>query len=187
MCMLIVEPNIPGYFLPLDGSFFLEVDGEFFMSFLRSIHLAYVKDVDVKGIQAYRFAPPRDVLMTPKENPTNAGFCVPAGDCLGTGVLKVSVCREGWCTALLPPPLCPRVNCHRAWPSYPPPTPLWSEQTNPMSQSTTMTHRLESDIPTVWACQIFTQYMDQLLTVLTVCEGDLSILWRSSSGVWLPR
>uniref|UniRef100_A0A3Q1CNL2 Scavenger receptor class B, member 2a n=1 Tax=Amphiprion ocellaris TaxID=80972 RepID=A0A3Q1CNL2_AMPOC len=61
----------------------------------RSIHLAYVKDVEVKGIQAYRFAPPSDVLMSPKDNPTNAGFCVPAGDCLGTGVLKVSVCREG--------------------------------------------------------------------------------------------
>ncbi|XP_017267884.1 lysosome membrane protein 2a isoform X2 [Kryptolebias marmoratus] len=61
----------------------------------RSIHLAYVKDVEVKGIQAYRFAPPSDVLMNPKNNPTNAGFCVPAGECLGTGVLKVSVCREG--------------------------------------------------------------------------------------------
>ncbi|XP_042276486.1 lysosome membrane protein 2a isoform X1 [Thunnus thynnus] len=61
----------------------------------RSIHLAYVEDVDVKGIQAYRFAPPSDVLMSPKDNPSNAGFCVPAGDCLGTGVLKVSVCREG--------------------------------------------------------------------------------------------
>ncbi|KAM9811160.1 lysosome membrane protein 2a [Neosynchiropus ocellatus] len=61
----------------------------------RSIHLAYVEDVEVKGIQAYRFAPPSDVLMSPKENPANEGFCVPAGDCLGTGVLKVSVCREG--------------------------------------------------------------------------------------------
>ncbi|KAI3372622.1 hypothetical protein L3Q82_023096 [Scortum barcoo] len=61
----------------------------------RSIHLAYVEDVEVKGIQAYRFAPPSDVLMSPKDNPSNAGFCVPAGDCLGTGVLKVSVCREG--------------------------------------------------------------------------------------------
>ena len=54
-----------------------------------------MKDVDVKGIQAYRFAPPADVLMNPTDNPANQGFCVPAGDCLGTGVLKVSVCREG--------------------------------------------------------------------------------------------
>ncbi|XP_062237527.1 lysosome membrane protein 2a isoform X2 [Platichthys flesus] len=61
----------------------------------RSIHLAYVKDVEVKGIQAFRFAPPNDVLMSPTDNPSNEGFCVPAGDCLGTGVLKVSVCREG--------------------------------------------------------------------------------------------
>ncbi|XP_061836365.1 lysosome membrane protein 2a isoform X2 [Nerophis lumbriciformis] len=61
----------------------------------RSIHLAYVKDVEVKGIQAYRFAPPEDVLMSPDNNPANEGFCVPAGECLGTGVLKVSVCRQG--------------------------------------------------------------------------------------------
>lgn len=61
----------------------------------RSIHLSYVKDVEVKGIQAYRFAPPADVLMSPVDNPANEGFCVPAGHCLGTGVLKVSVCRQG--------------------------------------------------------------------------------------------
>ena len=70
-------------------------------SFCRSIHLAYVEDVEVKGIQAYRFAPPNDVLMSPKDNPTNEGFCVPKGDCLGTGVLKVSVCREGTSASLL--------------------------------------------------------------------------------------
>ncbi|KAL7836682.1 hypothetical protein AOLI_G00279660 [Acnodon oligacanthus] len=61
----------------------------------RSIHLAYVNDTEVKGIPAFRFAPPPDVLAAPDENPNNAGFCVPAGDCLGKGVLKVSVCREG--------------------------------------------------------------------------------------------
>ncbi|CAL8263136.1 unnamed protein product [Boreogadus saida] len=61
----------------------------------RSIHMGYVQDVEVKGIQAFRFAPPADVLMNPTDNPANQGFCVPAGDCLGTGVLKVSVCREG--------------------------------------------------------------------------------------------
>lgn len=61
----------------------------------RSIHLGYVKDEEVKGIPAFRFAPPSDVLAPPQENPANAGFCVPAGDCLGKGVLKVSVCRDG--------------------------------------------------------------------------------------------
>ncbi|XP_026858659.2 lysosome membrane protein 2a isoform X2 [Electrophorus electricus] len=61
----------------------------------RSIHLSYVKDIEVKGIPAYRFAPPADVLAAPDDNPSNAGFCVPVGDCLGKGVLKVSVCRQG--------------------------------------------------------------------------------------------
>lgn len=79
------------------------------LAHLRSIHLAYVEDVEVKGIQAYRFAPPNDVLMSPKNNPANEGFCVPAGDCLGTGVLKVSVCREGELVPKFPPALflCP--------------------------------------------------------------------------------
>ncbi len=61
----------------------------------RSIHLAYVADKEVKGIPAFRFAPPSDVLAPPDVNPSNAGFCVPTGDCLGKGVLKVSVCRQG--------------------------------------------------------------------------------------------
>ncbi|XP_023659032.1 lysosome membrane protein 2a isoform X1 [Paramormyrops kingsleyae] len=61
----------------------------------RSIHLGYVEDVVVEGISAYRFAPPMDVLASPQDNPANAGFCVPANDCLSRGVLKVSVCREG--------------------------------------------------------------------------------------------
>lgn len=61
----------------------------------RSIHLGYVGDTEVKGIPAFRFAPPSDVLAPPDVNPNNAGFCVPAGDCLGKGVLKVSVCRQG--------------------------------------------------------------------------------------------
>ncbi|KAL4617317.1 lysosome membrane protein 2-like [Arapaima gigas] len=60
----------------------------------RSIHVTFLKDVEVKGIPAYRFAPPRDVLASSAENPANAGFCLPAGNCLGTGVLKVSICRK---------------------------------------------------------------------------------------------
>ncbi|XP_066567006.1 lysosome membrane protein 2a isoform X2 [Amia ocellicauda] len=61
----------------------------------RSIHLNFEKDVEVKGIPAYRFSPPPEVLASPEDNPANAGFCVPAGECLGAGVLKVSVCRKG--------------------------------------------------------------------------------------------
>lgn len=92
-------------------------------SFLRSIHLAYVEDVEVKGIQAYRFAPPSDVLMNPKDNPTNAGFCVPAGDCLGTGVLKVSVCREGMGLPRSPPQLAQSLTQLPTTPSFPLMTP----------------------------------------------------------------
>uniref|UniRef100_A0A668UJH0 Scavenger receptor class B, member 2a n=1 Tax=Oreochromis aureus TaxID=47969 RepID=A0A668UJH0_OREAU len=58
----------------------------------RFIHLAYVEEVEVKGIQAYRFAPRGNVLTSPQNNPANPTNCVPAGECLGTGVLKV---REG--------------------------------------------------------------------------------------------
>ncbi|KAG5834634.1 hypothetical protein ANANG_G00263520 [Anguilla anguilla] len=61
----------------------------------RSIYMKFVKDVEIKGIPAYRFAPPRDVLASQEENPANAGFCVPPGQCLGTGVLDVSMCRKG--------------------------------------------------------------------------------------------
>ncbi|XP_023684494.2 lysosome membrane protein 2-like [Paramormyrops kingsleyae] len=61
----------------------------------RSIYMEYIEDVEVKGIPAYRFAPPREVLASAEENPANAGFCVTTGNCLGTGVLDVSVCRDG--------------------------------------------------------------------------------------------
>ncbi|KAG9354110.1 hypothetical protein JZ751_012234 [Albula glossodonta] len=61
----------------------------------RSIYMKFVKDVEIKGIPAFRFAPPRDVLASKEENPANAGFCVPPDECLGTGVLRVSVCRKG--------------------------------------------------------------------------------------------
>ncbi|XP_061119319.1 lysosome membrane protein 2-like [Conger conger] len=61
----------------------------------RSIYVTFVKEVEIKGIPAYRFAPPRDVLASHEENPANEGFCVPAGNCLGTGVLQVKECRKG--------------------------------------------------------------------------------------------
>ncbi|KAJ8261387.1 hypothetical protein COCON_G00171100 [Conger conger] len=61
----------------------------------RSIYVTFVKEVEIKGIPAYRFAPPRDVLASHEENPANEGFCVPAGNCLGTGVLRVNECRKG--------------------------------------------------------------------------------------------
>lgn len=57
----------------------------------------FEKDVEVKGIPAYRFTPPRSVLASKEENPDNEGFCVTPQECLGTGLLKVSPCRKGKC------------------------------------------------------------------------------------------
>lgn len=63
----------------------------------RSIYMEFEKDVEVKGIPAYRFTPPRSVLASKEENPANEGFCVSPQECLGTGLLKVSPCRKGKC------------------------------------------------------------------------------------------
>ncbi|XP_057674798.1 lysosome membrane protein 2-like [Corythoichthys intestinalis] len=61
----------------------------------RSIYMEFEKDVEVRGIPAYRFTPPRSVLASKEENPANEGFCVTPKECLGTGLLKVSPCRKG--------------------------------------------------------------------------------------------
>uniref|UniRef100_A0A1A8HEK3 Scavenger receptor class B, member 2 n=1 Tax=Nothobranchius korthausae TaxID=1143690 RepID=A0A1A8HEK3_9TELE len=61
----------------------------------RSVYALYTKDVKVKGILGYRFVPPDEVFANLTVNPANTGFCVPAGDCLGSGLLNVSVCKQG--------------------------------------------------------------------------------------------
>ncbi|KAJ0013015.1 hypothetical protein NQD34_017349 [Periophthalmus magnuspinnatus] len=61
----------------------------------RTIYMEFEKDVEVRGIPAYRFTPPRSVLASKEENPDNEGFCVSPQECLGTGLLKVSPCRKG--------------------------------------------------------------------------------------------
>ncbi|XP_035246443.1 lysosome membrane protein 2c [Anguilla anguilla] len=61
----------------------------------RSIYAQYEKDVSVLGIPAYRFVPPSEVFANHTLNPANAGFCVPAGNCLASGLLNVSVCKQG--------------------------------------------------------------------------------------------
>ncbi|XP_071321536.1 lysosome membrane protein 2c [Trachinotus anak] len=61
----------------------------------RSLYALYEGDVTVKGIPGYRFVPPSEVFANLTVNPANAGFCVPAGNCLGSGVLNVSVCKQG--------------------------------------------------------------------------------------------
>ncbi|XP_067278854.1 lysosome membrane protein 2-like isoform X2 [Pseudorasbora parva] len=61
----------------------------------RSIHMRFEKEVEVKGIPAYRFTPPRAALASGKNNPENEGFCVTPNKCLDDGVLDVSACRKG--------------------------------------------------------------------------------------------
>ncbi|KAM8829071.1 lysosome membrane protein 2c isoform 1-T1 [Spinachia spinachia] len=61
----------------------------------RSLYALYEEDVTVKGIPAYRFSPPSEVFANHTVNPANAGFCVPIGNCLGSGVLNVSPCKRG--------------------------------------------------------------------------------------------
>ncbi|KAM9820488.1 lysosome membrane protein 2c [Neosynchiropus ocellatus] len=61
----------------------------------RSLYALYEQDVTVKGIPGYRFVPPGEVFANLTVNPANAGFCVPAGNCLGSGVLNVSACKQG--------------------------------------------------------------------------------------------
>ncbi|XP_007895114.2 lysosome membrane protein 2c [Callorhinchus milii] len=68
----------------------------FFSSDLcRSLYATFEKELDVKGIPAYRFVPPSEVFANDTINPANVGFCIPSGHCLGSGVLNVSVCRKG--------------------------------------------------------------------------------------------
>ncbi|XP_054468024.1 lysosome membrane protein 2c [Anoplopoma fimbria] len=61
----------------------------------RSLYALYEEDVTVKGIPGYRFSPPSEVFANKTLNPANAGFCVPADNCLGSGVLNVSPCKQG--------------------------------------------------------------------------------------------
>lgn len=46
----------------------------------------------MKGLPAYRFSPPGEVFAN---TTANAGFCVPPRNCPGSGLLDVSVCKEG--------------------------------------------------------------------------------------------
>lgn len=49
----------------------------------------------VQGVPALRFRVPEEILAN---NSANAGFCLPEGNCLGSGVLNVSVCKNGKCS-----------------------------------------------------------------------------------------
>ena len=62
---------------------------------VRSLFATFEEEVTVRGLPGYRFVPPSRVFASPTVNPDNAGFCVPLGNCLSSGVLNVSVCKQG--------------------------------------------------------------------------------------------
>ncbi|XP_054846550.1 lysosome membrane protein 2 isoform X2 [Eublepharis macularius] len=75
----------------------------FASDFCRSLYLTYEKYVTVKGIPAYRFVPPTSFYTSGSINKNNAGFCVPAGNCPGSGILNISTCMQGAPILLSPP------------------------------------------------------------------------------------
>ncbi|XP_056424684.1 lysosome membrane protein 2 isoform X2 [Hyla sarda] len=61
----------------------------------RSLFAVYESSKVVKGIPVFHFTPPAKVFANVSINPDNAGFCVPEGNCLPSGLLNVSVCKQG--------------------------------------------------------------------------------------------
>ncbi|KAG8454271.1 hypothetical protein GDO86_000786 [Hymenochirus boettgeri] len=61
----------------------------------RSIYAVYESSETVKNIPVFRFSPPANVFANASINPQNSGFCVPAGNCLPSGLLNVSSCKQG--------------------------------------------------------------------------------------------
>ncbi|XP_040822665.1 lysosome membrane protein 2 isoform X2 [Ochotona curzoniae] len=60
--------------------------------FCRSVYVTFSGYESVQGVPALRFRVPEEILAN---NSANAGFCLPEGNCLGSGVLNVSVCKNG--------------------------------------------------------------------------------------------
>ncbi|NP_001088246.1 uncharacterized protein LOC495077 [Xenopus laevis] len=61
----------------------------------RSIYAVYESSENIKDISVFRFSPPASVFANVSVNPQNEGFCVPAGNCLPSGLLNVSICKQG--------------------------------------------------------------------------------------------
>ncbi|NP_001080106.1 scavenger receptor class B member 2 L homeolog [Xenopus laevis] len=61
----------------------------------RSIYAVYESSKNIKDISVFRFSPPASVFANVSVNPQNEGFCVPAGNCLPSGLLNVSNCKQG--------------------------------------------------------------------------------------------
>ncbi|XP_004647481.1 lysosome membrane protein 2 [Octodon degus] len=60
--------------------------------FCRSVYITFSDYERVEGLPAFRYKVPAEILANTSEN---AGFCLPKGNCLGSGVLNVSICKNG--------------------------------------------------------------------------------------------
>lgn len=67
----------------------------FSSDFCRSVYLNFEKEVTILGVPTYRFIPPPKIFANVSVNPDNIGFCVPAGNCMGSGILNVTACKQG--------------------------------------------------------------------------------------------
>ncbi|XP_076999234.1 lysosome membrane protein 2 isoform X1 [Tamandua tetradactyla] len=60
--------------------------------FCRSVYITFSDFESVQGLSAFRYRVPAEILANTSDN---AGFCIPEGNCLGSGVLNVSICKNG--------------------------------------------------------------------------------------------
>ncbi|XP_063103312.1 lysosome membrane protein 2 [Cavia porcellus] len=60
--------------------------------FCRSVYITFSDYESIEGLPAFRYKVPAEILANTSEN---AGFCLPDGNCLGSGVLNVSICKNG--------------------------------------------------------------------------------------------
>ncbi|XP_008591031.1 PREDICTED: lysosome membrane protein 2 [Galeopterus variegatus] len=60
--------------------------------FCRSVYITFSGFESVQGLPAFRYKVPAEILANTSDN---AGFCLPEGNCLGSGVLNVSICKNG--------------------------------------------------------------------------------------------
>lgn len=64
----------------------------------RSIYAVFGSEIDLKGINVYRFVLPANAFASPLQNPDNHCFCtekVISNNCTSYGVLDIGKCKEG--------------------------------------------------------------------------------------------